>query len=860
MINYLITLSALTAAVILLRGIFRKKISQRIIYAMWLLVVLRMCLPFTLFHYELPEKNIPGPIVSETTEDTSVFSPTPEATTPNGITTSATDPQGTVVSPPVTSPSPSKPAVSAPIKDTEVFTREIMVEEKDDINVSRILSAIWITVSIIVFVWYAATYTVFTVKLRRERVFHSRYGILKVYVSKKAASPCISGIIPAIYINESSTASADLLYILAHEHTHFKHGDNIWSVIRILACSIFWWNPLIWAAAILSKMDAELACDESVVCSCSENDRISYANAIINSIPKRKSLAPGFVNGSVKERLTMLNVRRKESILLTVAVVLLAVICVGCSYTGPADETPPEDTENEVSDGKVTYNDVLKLCRKIADSYHDGSILIDEDTLAYDRLAPIGVYGDNDYPYNWSCMLVDNISYYSSGEVIDFGYSLYDINKDGTNELIWMRLDRDYYDGEGTLYKILAIYTEVDGEAKYIDSYFNRYSAVIVDEGIFTYGSGGIAYTNFELSQLKANSSELSTIIEFGCDGYRDDNETIPNYYRKVDNQTVEITEEEFGELYDEYSCSDLKMSKKHMDELGMKYTSLYSGGTSQDPAELFDEESKVILENDPYGNRYLLNAFLSKDIVTCADYANVPTAMIEGLNTVEFGNCSFRKVTSEDGGTYHYIFEFSVVKSDLDSLPVGDYTYSLDTMTNLHFTNENFPKLSDDNFILDNFIGLLANYCMPEIEGDEQYSKNNYLNGICATAMNMKIFAYPDSVPITKDLSKHIVYDLFGIDDFKIPSEVGHFKDGIFNFKSGWQYPTNVIFELSDVTHESGKYTIDVQFYADMLRLVPSHKVRYEIVEADNIFGYRLVNVSFISRSKYDRGFAPSV
>ena len=854
MINYLITLSALTAAVILLRSIFRKKISQRIIYAMWLLVVLRMCLPFTFFHYELPEKDASLPIVPETAETTTIVPHSTESVTQSGITTSESKPQGTVVSPPVTTP--SKPAVSAPLNGTEIHEPEIIIKESKDIDIARILSAIWITGSIIVFAWYAATYAVFTVKLRRGRIFHSKYGILKVYISKNAASPCISGLIPAIYITESSVASGDLLYILAHEHTHFKHGDNIWSVIRILACSIFWWNPLIWAAAILSKMDAELACDESVVHSCSENDRTSYANAIINSIPKRKSFASGFMNGSVKERLVMLKTRRKSSLCLTVVVLLLAIIFVGCSYTGPAEEATSDCTETKAPTGKITYADILEQYKNIADGYNDGSILKSEDELDFDKNIPFCCDEDDDYAHNWSCMLVDNISPYWSGNVIDFGYSFYDINKDSVNELIWLRCDKNPYDSWATEYKVLAIFTQVNEEVKYIDSYYQKYSAVIVENGIFTRSSGGADYTTCTLSQLKENSNELLTKLEFGQDGYRDSKNDIPNYYKKNGKETIEISKEEFDQYYEKYSGKHLMMSPEQLEDLGMNYISLYSSENRIDPTQLFDENSIAVLENDTYGHKYLIYAFLSKDIVTCADYAGVPTAMIEGLNTVEFGTCSFREMKDENG----YLFDFSVVKSDFDSLPVGDYTYSLGTKTNLHFSNENLPKLSYDNYILDNFISLLANYCMPEIEGDEQYSKNNYLNGICATAMKMKCLAYPDSVPITKDLSKQIVYDLFGIDDFKIPSEVGHFKDGIFNFKNGWQYPTNVIFELSDVTHESGKYTIDVQFYADMLRLVPSHKVRYEIVEADNIFGYRLVNVSFISRSNYDRGFAPSV
>ena len=49
MIGYVISLSLLIAAVILIRAIFRKTVSSRVIYALWLVVIIRMVLPVSLF-------------------------------------------------------------------------------------------------------------------------------------------------------------------------------------------------------------------------------------------------------------------------------------------------------------------------------------------------------------------------------------------------------------------------------------------------------------------------------------------------------------------------------------------------------------------------------------------------------------------------------------------------------------------------------------------------------------------------------------------------------------------------------------------------------------------------------------------
>ncbi|MBQ9134311.1 MAG: hypothetical protein IJX64_07250, partial [Clostridia bacterium] len=49
---HLITLSALIAAVLLVRVMFRKKVPARLIYALWLVVAVKLCMPFALFEVE----------------------------------------------------------------------------------------------------------------------------------------------------------------------------------------------------------------------------------------------------------------------------------------------------------------------------------------------------------------------------------------------------------------------------------------------------------------------------------------------------------------------------------------------------------------------------------------------------------------------------------------------------------------------------------------------------------------------------------------------------------------------------------------------------------------------------------------
>ena len=53
MIEYLLSLSLLIAVVLLIRAVFRKTVSPRVTYALWLLVVIRMLVLVTLFEADV---------------------------------------------------------------------------------------------------------------------------------------------------------------------------------------------------------------------------------------------------------------------------------------------------------------------------------------------------------------------------------------------------------------------------------------------------------------------------------------------------------------------------------------------------------------------------------------------------------------------------------------------------------------------------------------------------------------------------------------------------------------------------------------------------------------------------------------
>ncbi len=365
MATYLISLSLLIIAVIIIRAIFRRKTSQRLIYAMWLLVVVRMILPFSLFEIEIPnslyasitpdtetilQNEIPSPETDEI-----ISSHDSESTNETDVGINAGIDNDTIDSTEDISPTPPAIPETAPVVNTDNKAHKIEAE--------KALYFIWGAGAAAMSLWFFISWLLFTFKLWNTDVFHSEFNGIKVYISDKIASPCVAGVKPIIYITPEAAESENLSYVLAHEYTHLHHGDRVWSAVRVIATCVFWWNPLVWAAAFLSKSDAELACDESVIKGFNEGDRLAYANSIVDMTPKRSNYAIGFGNGSIKERIVMLTKITPKKLIASVIAIAIAISCIGCAYIEPKQEN--ENIETNAPSDKENNSDVIKLSGKI---------------------------------------------------------------------------------------------------------------------------------------------------------------------------------------------------------------------------------------------------------------------------------------------------------------------------------------------------------------------------------------------------------------------------------------------------------------------------------------------------------------
>ena len=339
MSNWILSSSVLIGIILAVRRVFRGRISPRLQYALWLLVMLRLLLPVnfgqsaaSIMNY-LPagESHVLAQPLAE--NDPVPTDPVKPAAVPNL---------------PVQNDRPN--LSQSPAAPGNVQTPAALPAQGNGFDAARLLGGLWLLGIAAVLLCLLVSNLCFALRLRRSRVSAAPYQSLPVYECAWLETPCMFGLLrPAIYLSPGLTgASRD--YALRHEYGHFRQGDHLWALFRGLCLALHWYNPLVWLAARLSKRDGELACDQRVTRSLTEAQRLDYGCALIRlSCSGREPVFCAATTMSVKGKALKQRIeyiaKRPTMLLSTLIVLLLAVILsVGCTFTGAKEESPAAPT------------------------------------------------------------------------------------------------------------------------------------------------------------------------------------------------------------------------------------------------------------------------------------------------------------------------------------------------------------------------------------------------------------------------------------------------------------------------------------------------------------------------------------
>lgn len=264
----------------------------------------------------------------------------------------------------------SPPAAKADAKDTDQISKAVT-------------AAAWL--------WLAgaagmAAYLAFSwLKIRKQvcEAVPAMAENIRFYQCSSISTPFLFGLAsPKIYV-PFSVSDQELSYILKHEQAHKSYYDHLAKAAGYLLLSVYWFQPLVWAAYLLFCRDMELACDERVVQELGADCKKAYAQALLSWSLNNKTAGiypVAFGEIGVKKRVKNILNYKKPSWRTVFAAALVCLIVTFCfateaksrhtPQTAPnADNAKTEYAQNTPSSAQTNLDAVTKHVTKWAEAF-----------------------------------------------------------------------------------------------------------------------------------------------------------------------------------------------------------------------------------------------------------------------------------------------------------------------------------------------------------------------------------------------------------------------------------------------------------------------------------------------------------
>lgn len=386
MIEQFITSSILIASILAISFLMKKRLGPCIRYALWLLAAVKLLAPIPEFESPLSVMNAAGRIEERDVQYLFADS-TIEENHDNGYD-------------------------SGKEKKEETVNRSLF--KKTDF--AGTVYMIWIVGVLLCAGVFVRSNLRFCCCLKNS---HKRVGQIKkrldVYEAAGIGSPCLFGLFkPSVYFPKDCKLSKEQReFVLAHEYTHYRHGDHVWALVRCLCVIFYWYHPLVWIGAQKSVRDSEVAADAGTLRIIGNEKGIAYGKTLITVAgelpdqPERNRVLTCYTGAAggmraMKERIKMI-LNQPQTKMITIFVLALLCACaVGCTFTdavkdgqGHADASETEENatagvseestaagageEKEVGEIAVLYRqpEADKVCIRVEPS------LVREDTGGY---------------------------------------------------------------------------------------------------------------------------------------------------------------------------------------------------------------------------------------------------------------------------------------------------------------------------------------------------------------------------------------------------------------------------------------------------------------------------------------------
>ena len=365
-------ISFLALGVLLFRKFGADRYSRRLARALWIIVILRMLIPFNPLGERSLIKLPNNPLLSREIQ----------ATVPGFV--SETESQPVVGE----NEDPSHGELTSSQLMDGKLTAPVLVGKSTTITLEKVALSIWLVGMSASFALVAWSHFKFHSELKRqiqradermlERIQQELGRKVEVFSVEGNESPMVINVFkPAIVLPrqllEQATEkdfSKQLMFVLQHENDHITKKDLLIKMLYLIGRSIHWFNPLVYLVESCLNEDIELATDESVTKKLDERQRAAYCLSILEVAEALPAMANNYSSRftgdleSMKKRISSLfnKNRSKHGRMILIAILLTAFLTiglVGCEMPLPT-EVPTQVVATETSEPTVEVTEITE--------------------------------------------------------------------------------------------------------------------------------------------------------------------------------------------------------------------------------------------------------------------------------------------------------------------------------------------------------------------------------------------------------------------------------------------------------------------------------------------------------------------
>ncbi len=338
--------AAITAGILLFRFIFKNRISSKLQYLMWWLLILRLLMPVTPdigLHFNLQDMLLkqahqaelptPAPVLDVAPASVSSAQPSYESVTP------AVQPNTDVA--------PSQHV--NPAKSTDWYS---------------IVFVVWLLGAIgflgwLIFVklrYYESLQHLMAGGPREVYELYDRcckeLGVkpLPLWIVNKSMSPGIAFFGEPVLLVPLSLCGDEsrLRFALLHELTHKKRGDHYMTLLLNILRAVYWFDPVVHFAFSELRSDMESACDSDVLAYIGHEQKRGYLTVILDmfSYDTEPILGMSQIRSKrmAKRRMKGAFMKNRTSPAFRAITLCIALIMSLCCFTTACQSAPEKDT------------------------------------------------------------------------------------------------------------------------------------------------------------------------------------------------------------------------------------------------------------------------------------------------------------------------------------------------------------------------------------------------------------------------------------------------------------------------------------------------------------------------------------